>query len=221
MQRLIVDLIDVNKDIDYSVFITLFCSYLLILWLIISIWVGTDAYKRFNNRNIAIIFFLLTFFLNFPVLIFYFIVRPETQYDSYEEWETGGVNVPVVNFVGNDGVEMTLELKINPSKMTQAPADMKVDVSFESAKQAMQLVPTPSLPSLKTSRPTLKPELRTKFSTLGGLVKKRITKIRATRATKTQNKKIKPENNNVTQVKSDSQRSKPKSKKHKSKKKRR
>ncbi|MBN1331589.1 hypothetical protein JW978_01750 [Candidatus Dojkabacteria bacterium] len=189
MSEFVVDLIDLNEKVDYSVFVTLFCSYLATLWLVISVWVGVDAWKRYQNKNFAIMFFLLTFFLNFPILVFYFIIRPENKASDYEEWETGGVNVPVVNFLGKEGVDMVLQLKINPSKVVPDDNDMRVDVSWESNKENMQLTPTPAQKDAKeTENIPVKPSLRADrkviniFSKWRGQAKKNIEKIKEVKA---------------------------------------
>ncbi len=175
MSDLLLELVDMNENIDYGIFVKLFCSYILLLWIVISAWVGMDARKRFNKKY-AILFFLLVLVLNFPMLIFYFIIRPEEQYEYYDQWDLGGVNVPLVNFVGKEGVEMVLELKLNPSKVTSKIAsDMKIDVSWDSPKEDMKLVTSP-VGSVMQDKPDQR--IETSFSHISGLVQKRIKKIK-------------------------------------------
>jgi len=144
--------------------------------------VGTDAWKRYKNKNLAIAFFLLTFFLNFPILVFYFIVRPESKFEDYDEWEAGGVNVPVVNFVGKDGVDMVLQLKINPSKMVPNDNDMRVDVSWESNKENMQLSSPVQTLNDDTQKERNDQKVTNIFSKWRGLAKKKIQKFKEVRA---------------------------------------
>lgn len=182
MPRLLLDLIDVNEDINYSLFVTMFCSYIIILWLIISVWVGMDAWKRYGNKRLATLFCVLTFLLNFPMLILYFIIRPEERFDDLEEWNAGGVNVPIVNFTGKDGVEMMLELKIHPSKLAQAPSDMKIDVSWESPKEQLNLAPT-GVQTVPSEKETVYPKRADRqvtniFSNIGGLMSKKIKSVK-------------------------------------------
>lgn len=187
MSDIFVNLIDLNEGIDYPTFIMLFCSYLLLLWLVISIWVGVDAYRRFGNKMIGLAFFLLTFFLNFPILIFYFIIRPEIKYEDYQDWETQGVNVPLVNFKGEKGVEMVLELKMQQPQKVDAHRDMKIDVSWESQRKEMELknlqAPEAAIMSSEQNlEPDLKPRADRKvvnvFSNFGGIVKKKIMRFK-------------------------------------------
>ncbi|MBD3280885.1 hypothetical protein GF389_05180 [Candidatus Dojkabacteria bacterium] len=197
MSDFIVDIIDLNERIDYSVFVTLFCSYLLTLWLVISVWVGTDAWKRYENKYLAILFFFLTFLLNFPILIFYFIVRPETKFEDYDEWEVGGVNVPMVNFVGKKGVDMVLQLKINPSKIVPNDNDMKIDVSWESNKDEMKLATSQNMHKNKNLKELKGPTKRADrkvvnvFSKWRGQAKKSIQKVKEVAADYGERKKPK------------------------------
>lgn len=170
-----VNLIDLNEKINYSVFMTLFCSYFILLWMVISIWIGVDAWKRYGNKSIAFTFFFLTFILNVPMLILYFVVRPEEKYEYYDEWETGGVNVPLVNFTGKQGVEMVLEMKLNPVKLATKQADMKIDVSWESQDQDKQLISTISSGDLPARADR---KVSNVFSNFGGLIRKRIVRIK-------------------------------------------
>lgn len=171
MTDVFLGLIDFNEDIDYATFVSLFCSYLLLLWLVISLWVGVDAWRRFNNKFLAIGFFLLTLVLNFPILIFYFVVRPDHKYEEVDEWESQGVSVPIVNFIGKDGVDMVLELKMHPSKLASDVSDMKIDVSWDSDKENMELKAKDEI----VPRPDKK--ISNRFA-LGKYVSKRITSVK-------------------------------------------
>lgn len=180
MSEFLLDIIDLNEEIDYSVLSTLICSYFVVLWLVISVWVGVDAWKRYQNSNLAMVFFVLTFLLNFPILIFYFIVRPEHKPDDYDEWETGGVNVPVVNFVGKEGVDMVLQLKINPANITSSEStDMKIDVNWESQDEKKQLVSKPIKSMSNESLPGRGDrEVSNVFSKWGDSVRKQIHRVK-------------------------------------------
>jgi len=180
-----VDLVDFNENVEYDTFVLFFCSYLLILWLIICIWVGVDAWKRFDSKVLALVFFLLTFILNFPVLIFYFVIRPDAKYEEYQDWEAQGVNVPLVNFTGKKGVEMVLELRMNPANLVEAQRDMKVDVSWESNKQDLKLQPK----SKEEIPPRANKRILNKFSSLGGLVRKKVFRFKEISADYTARKK--------------------------------
>lgn len=110
--------------------------YILILWLMFSFWVYVDARKRYKKTSIGIVFFFVVFIFNFPALIFYLVTRPEDENDFLffpsDNLSNRGVNVPVVNFVGQDGkVNFSLELKINNPEVAHS-ADMSVDVNWKS-----------------------------------------------------------------------------------------
>lgn len=113
--------------------------YLFLLWLSFCMWVFVDALKRFDNVFIATILFIVVLILNFPALIFYLVIRPDQDEDNilvlrdgYGNSTEGGVNVPLVNFIGEDGVAISFQLKINKAAMaSQALANMKIDVGFD------------------------------------------------------------------------------------------
>lgn len=177
MSEFLLDFIDFNESVDYAVVLQLFCSYVLLLWVVIAVWVGVDAKKRFNSNKFSFLFFFLVLILNFPMLIFYFIVRPDEQFEGYEEWEAGGVHVPMVNFTGKDGVEMVIELKLKPSRINpNIQEDMKVDVSWESPQENMKLSPKISK-SGKVSTHTDRKYSNT-FSNLRGVVRKSLKEFR-------------------------------------------
>src|SRR6185369_12606874 len=104
------DAINSVLSIDFQKIFIFVIIYLLVLWFLICFWVYNDAKKRYKATHLALIFFLLTLVLNFPALIFYLIIRPENDDEhvfymhSDEEASSnlGGVNVPIVNFIGED-----------------------------------------------------------------------------------------------------------------------
>lgn len=99
--------------------------YFVALWLMFCLWVFVDAMRRYKNVFMAVIMTLLVFVFNFPVLIFYLIVRPE---DDYAVVNDGTVNVPVANFIGEDGeVVMSLNLKINGQPSSNSDMNVNVD----------------------------------------------------------------------------------------------
>ncbi len=209
MSELFVELIDFNEDIDYSTFLTMFCSYLIVLWLVISLWVGVDSWKRYGSKKLAFVFFVLTFFLSFPMVIFYFIIRPEDKMESYEDWDVGGVNVPMVNFVGKKGVEMSLELKIHPSKITsQQDSDMKIDVSWDSVNKEMKLVPPVGIAKSKVEQTKhhrltgrMKQQISTTFFVIEGFMAKQIEAIKETSVRSYANAKARTKQNKTSSSK--------------------
>lgn len=125
--------------------------YLAALWLMFCLWVFIDAMKRFRSLPISIILTLLTFVFNFPALVFYLIIRPEDPtLDGYAS--EGGVNVPLMNFVGNDGeVQFSLNLKVNPKY--QPGADMDVNVNWKSERADVRPVESTYNLSASVSEP--------------------------------------------------------------------
>lgn len=130
MVDLVLELIDFNEGVDYSVVSKIVIVYLILLWVFVSIWVFNDARYRFNNSIIAFFLAVLNLFLSFPFLLIYLLIRPSHR----EEWddlnEEGGVNIPVVNFTGKDGVVISLQLKIDSKKILDENIDYKLDVTL-------------------------------------------------------------------------------------------
>lgn len=110
-------------------------AYFVALWLMFCLWVFIDASRRYHNVFIALVMTLLVFVFNFPVLIFYLIVRPE---DDYTVVNDGTVNVPVANFVGDNGeVVMSLNLKINGQPSHDSNMNVNVDWNGGNSEQSV------------------------------------------------------------------------------------
>ncbi len=122
-------------SIDFQKIFVFVALYLVVLWVLICLWVYQDAKRRFKAMHIALIFFLLVLVLNFPALIFYLIVRPETEdehifymHEGEGAADLGGVNVPIVNFIGEDGFKISLQLKVaNPRAEKESNLDINLD----------------------------------------------------------------------------------------------
>ncbi|MFQ5492597.1 MAG: hypothetical protein ACE5DX_00340 [Candidatus Dojkabacteria bacterium] len=149
------ELIDFNSEVpDYSIIIPIIFLYLFVLWTIVSIWVFFDAKKRFESIPVAILIAILNLFLQFPFLFVYLLIRPHSQED-FDDWIDGGVNVPVVNFTGPEGVEMSFELRVFPKRLaTDKDAEMRIDVSFDSEDAAKSVVSPKPVSEKKVMFPT-------------------------------------------------------------------
>jgi hypothetical protein len=68
-------------------------------------------------------------------MLLYLLARPYDN-DEMDEISGEGVNVPIINFVGKDGMVMALELKILPTglvdKNVAYDANMRIGVNIES-----------------------------------------------------------------------------------------
>lgn len=118
--------------------------YVGLLWFLFSFWVFLDAKKRYKNWKIAIIFFLVVLIFNFPSLVFYLLVRPEDEGDFVvfpaDNLNNRGVNVPIVNFVGEDGkVQFSFELNISKNN-SEVPKDMTINVDWNSQNNNFKTV---------------------------------------------------------------------------------
>ena len=138
----IVQLLNLNEEIPFQSIFFLIVFYILMLWLVISVWVFFDARKRYDADITAFLFGILVLFLNVPMLVFYFAVRPEIRFEDFDDWETGGVNVPIVNFMGTEGIEMSLELRINPKRVQESKKkhDMSVQIGWDKEDEKFKLI---------------------------------------------------------------------------------
>lgn len=87
--------------IDFNIVWTLLGLALVIFWLVIVSWVWIDSGERTSDRNIRIMYVLITLFLNIPGLIIYLVLRPgstieeiywtdlERRYLKYETSDLG------------------------------------------------------------------------------------------------------------------------------------
>lgn len=134
-----ISFIDWNESIDFGFIMSLVLIYILVFWIAVSVWVYKDATNRFGNKVIGILLGIGNFFLFFPFLMLYFLIRPEIM-DDFDDWHEGGVNIPIVNFVGEEGIEMSFEMRINPKRLSkQDNGEMKIDINFESDDEHKQL----------------------------------------------------------------------------------
>lgn len=117
--------------------------YLMILWLLVPIWVYVDANKRFKDKRIARLLFVLVLPFNIPALIFYIIIRPELDSEVEFSGEDHLINVPMVKFIDQDKNDfiMSFELKINGNKMNANPnSNMSVNLSIEPDEETVTIV---------------------------------------------------------------------------------
>ena len=133
-----------NSGINFQSLLVIVIIYIIVLWLMFCVWVFLDARKRYQNTIVALIFFILVLILNFPILVFYLIIRPEKQDDNVfyihdpEGHSEGGVNIPLVNFMGNEGLDLTLQIKVNRN-INEGNKDMKINVDWVSKNEKLHV----------------------------------------------------------------------------------
>lgn len=152
MNDLILNLVKFNEGVDFTVLIPIIFLYLAIFWLIVSVWVFMDSKSRLKSKKKGIALAILNFIFGIPFLLLYILARPfddseillDLKDDEAEHAKNaayGGLNVPVVNFMGKDGVVMSLEIKINPKSMDAVnDSEMKIDVSFDSKDESKKII---------------------------------------------------------------------------------
>lgn len=134
-----IDFIKIVENINFLTIFLILLTYLLLFWLSIVVWVFFDAKRRHDEPWIPFIVSIMVFALFIPGLVFYLIIR-EPLIDDYEDdLLHGGINVPLVNFLGDEGFNITLDLNIHKLS-EQAKSDMKVKVDWESNNKDMELI---------------------------------------------------------------------------------
>lgn len=147
MNDLILNLVRFNEEVDFTIVIPLTILYFFIFWVIVSIWVYIDSKPRLKSKKRAIAVALLNQIFGLPFLLLYILARPfdesellHVKEEDNDRKMNGGVNVPLVNFTGKDGVVMSLEIKINPENINEKKdTEMKIDVSFDSKDENKQI----------------------------------------------------------------------------------
>jgi hypothetical protein len=146
MNDFILNLVRFNEQIDFNLLIPIVILYVLAFWFIVSIWVYIDSKVRYESKKKAVLLAILNQIFGLPFLLLYILARPfipEEQPSEHQSgYEGGGVNVPIVNFVGKEGVVMSLQLSINSQSLvpnSQNP-EMTIDVNFSSGDADKVLV---------------------------------------------------------------------------------
>lgn len=133
------------ENTNFNLVIGAFAAYIFLLWLLIPIWVFLDARKKFDNKYLSILFFILILPFNIPGLIFYIIIRPDENIIA--DLNNDGVpdaffSVPIVNFLSQDKKDlvMGLELKINSELISpELRKDLKLKVDFETNESTVKI----------------------------------------------------------------------------------
>ncbi len=135
----IISLIKVNEEIDYGRVVLIVLIYVAVLWLMVSVWAGRDAAKRYGTPWAGIVWGVAVFLLGFPAFMFFLVVRPEEGHDA----STGGVHIPIANFVdtNRDEIVMGVQLVLHTKELTDAVRDMRIDIDWESSDSAKQITP--------------------------------------------------------------------------------
>jgi hypothetical protein len=123
-----------NSSVDFNQVGMIFIVWILALWLVFCVWVYMDAKKRYKTKNFGFFWAAAVFILNFPALVMYFIVRPENEenhviyFANEGSQPNGGINVPLINFTGEDGVvQLSLSLSLNKNIGENVHFDVKVN----------------------------------------------------------------------------------------------
>jgi len=127
------DLIQVNEKIDYAMLVSIIITYLFIIWFVVSIWVFADARKRYSSIITPFLFTIFIIFFGPPALIFYILIRPEhtLEEDYYMSMAmSGGKESRPIQFNGDDGFDIAINLSVKPKQSQEKSHQMLVDVEW-------------------------------------------------------------------------------------------
>lgn len=113
-----INLLVENERIAYDrVFFVIF-MYLMVLWVVVSLWVVHNASKRYRQKYVAWAWGIGVMILNVPLLILYFIVRPEELWLQTPDGQHSHIpaDIPLANLVDDQGrINMTVNISFIPS----------------------------------------------------------------------------------------------------------
>jgi len=179
MVDFILELIDFNEGIDYSIVTKIIVIYLILLWVFVSVWVFNDARYRFNNLIIASLLALLNLFLSFPFLLIYLLIRPSHRDEWDESLEDGGISIPLVNFTDKEGIAISLNLKIDSKKILDEKVDYKLSVSLDKENEPVnQRVIKEQNIDLSGRADTLLKRINNKFKSISSALSKGLIKLK-------------------------------------------
>ncbi len=124
-----------NSTLNFNEIGKYFLIWLAALWVVFCVWVFVDAKRRYKSTAWGAFFFFAVLILNFPVLVLYLIIRPENEENHViylandsSSSVSGGVNVPLINFTGEDGlVKLSLSLSMSKGVNEDVMFDIKVN----------------------------------------------------------------------------------------------
>ena len=113
----IIDFVIENEKIQYDRIIAMTLVYLAFLWMVVSVWVVTDAYNRYQRKYLAFVWGVIVFVANFPSLIIYFLVRPEEDLSDIIAGagsEAPSNLIPIASLIDDNGdIKLQFELRIS------------------------------------------------------------------------------------------------------------
>lgn len=134
MADYILDLLNANETINYSIILSFIAAYIIFMWFIVSIWLFTDAKKRYQSSIQPLLFAFFILFFGPPALIFYIMIRPEHTLD--EDYFinlalSGEKQSRPIYFDGDKGFDISINLSVQPRESSDDNKHkMNVEVSW-------------------------------------------------------------------------------------------
>jgi len=188
MWNFLLNLVQVNEEINYSLIISIVASYLLLMWFVVCIWVFFDAKKRYESITSHLFFFLFVLLFGIPALIFYIMIRPEhtLEEDYYMNLALSGEKeVAPIFFDGENGFDISINLSIDPKKEKSDKHKMVMD--FEWTPRKMVKKPGKKSPKVTGLLGSFGKSIKYQFDALSGTVRKGVSAVQS----RTKNRKMK------------------------------
>ncbi len=134
MADYILDLLNANETVNYSLILSFVAAYIIFMWFIVSIWLLTDARKRYKSGIQPILYAIFVLFFGPPALIFYIMIRPEHTLDEdyYINLALSGEKQSrPIYFDGERGFDINVNLSVQPKETSEDNKHkMNVEVSW-------------------------------------------------------------------------------------------
>jgi len=134
MADYVLDLLNANESVNYSLILSFIAAYIIFLWFIVSVWSFFDAKKRYQSILQPIFFTIFVLLFGPPALIFYIMIRPEHTLDEdyYVNLALSGEKqARPIYFSGDKGFDINLNLSVQPKDISEnGQHKMNVEVSW-------------------------------------------------------------------------------------------
>jgi hypothetical protein len=146
MWDFLLNLVQVNESINYSLIISVIVSYFFFIWFVVCIWIFFDARKRYESTITPALFCVFTLTFGIPALIFYIMVRPEhtLEEDYYMNLALSGEKtLKPIYFDGDKGFDISINMAVQPKTAKDEKHKMEMQVAwipqkFQSQKNIQQ-----------------------------------------------------------------------------------
>ncbi|MFC1780194.1 hypothetical protein ACFLY9_00660 [Patescibacteria group bacterium] len=133
MWDFLLNLVQVNESINYSLIISVIVSYFFFIWFVVCIWIFFDARKRYESTITPALFCVFILIFGIPALIFYIMIRPEhtLEEDYYMNLALSGEKaLKPICFDGDKGFDISINMAVQPKTEKDGKHKMEMQVAW-------------------------------------------------------------------------------------------